>query len=154
MNNQEFNDFFNKGDYVPAFRHTETYLLAATAGFLLGNASEALTYVNALRARRGDPDLTVLSLNDLYLEFNTELNQEGEGFIVMKIFDNVDDELQLEGYRYLLPIPSDVLEANPDIAQKPGLLATFISPAGASGEYLPARQGENCSTMPLTVIKQ
>jgi hypothetical protein len=118
--NQEFNDFFSKGDYVPAFRHTETYLLAATAGFLLGNASEALTYVNALRARRGEPDLTVLTLDDLYLEFNTELNLEGESFFLMKIFDKVDEELQLDGYRYLLPIPSGVLEANPDIAQNQG----------------------------------
>lgn len=117
---QEFNELFNKGDYVPALRHTETYLSAATSGFLTGAVNDALGYINAVRERRNDESLSTIGLADIYQEFNTELYLEGESFFLMKLFNMVDEELQLEAYRHVLPIPTDVLAANPEINQNEG----------------------------------
>ena len=54
------------------FRLAEVYLIKAEAAFLLGNTSEALQAINAVRERAGVADLTTLTAQDLYNEWSYE----------------------------------------------------------------------------------
>jgi len=119
-NNQEFNDFFDKGLFVPVLRYTETILSNAEAAFMLGNNTEAFNSINMLRARRGQPDIANIGMDIILDQYKIELLSEGDMFLFLKRFDKANEELQLFDIRILLPIPQSVIENNPNLYQNPG----------------------------------
>ena len=119
-NNTEFNNFFDKGSYVPVIRYTESYLISAEALFKTGNTANALNYINALNARRGNPILTSLTNDELFLQWNTELMKEGSEFITLKRFDKALSVVQNYPHKLLLPVPLHFIISNVNLTQNPG----------------------------------
>ncbi len=119
-NNTEFNNFFDKGSYVPAIRYTESYLISAEALFNSGNTANALNYVNALNGRRGNPVLTSLTNDELFQQWNTELMKEGSMFITLKRFDKALSVVQNLPHLLLLPVPLPFIISNVNLTQNPG----------------------------------
>jgi len=119
-NNTEFNNFFDKGSYVPVIRYTESYLISAEALFETGNTTNALNYINALNARRGNPSLTSLTNDELFQQWNTELMKEGSMFITLKRFDKALIIVQNMPHLLLLPVPLHFIISNVNLTQNPG----------------------------------
>ena len=65
----------NNIDHID-FRLGEVYLIKAEAAFFLGNTTEALQAINALRSRAGVTHRTSLTVEDLYNEWEAELAHE------------------------------------------------------------------------------
>ena len=112
---QEFN-----WQFVPAIRYTEIILMYAESAYKLGQTQTALQLMNLLLPRRNMNPLTELSLNDIYQQWKMELKYEGCTFAYYKRFNKIQEELGLDVYRYLLPIPLQVIYANPYMIQNPG----------------------------------
>ena len=118
--NNEFNDFFTKGLYVPVMRLTEMYLIAAEASYNIGNPMEALNYINMLKARSGEPEIMSVQSADILEQWVAELESEGSTFNTLKRFDVAESELQIQPHKLLLPIPADVINSNSNMTQNPG----------------------------------
>jgi uncharacterized protein (TIGR02145 family) len=118
--NTEFNTFFDKGSYVPVIRYTESYLISAEALFNTGNTASALSYINALNARRGKPNLTSLTSDNIFQHWNTQLVKEGSMFITLKRFDRALSVVQNFPHKLLLPVPLYYLNINPYTTQNIG----------------------------------
>ncbi|AUP78753.1 RagB/SusD family nutrient uptake outer membrane protein [Flavivirga eckloniae] len=116
----EFNTFFTKGDFVPVIRYTETILSSAETAYYTTGQGAALNYINMLKQRSGETELVNVDLDIIYEQYKTELSLEGDIFLIMKRFSKAEDELQIQNYQFVLPIPLTVLDNNPDISQNPG----------------------------------
>lgn len=121
----EFTTFFTKGIYVPAFRFTETCLVMAHCRTELGDLAGALSYYNMLLVRRGLATLPSLGTQNnardlIYNQWRTELFYEGNIFITMKRFGKATTALGIPDFKLLLPVPSSVLNANPNVVQNTG----------------------------------
>jgi uncharacterized protein (TIGR02145 family) len=119
-NNTEFNNFFDKGSFVPVIRYTESFLISAECLFNTGNVSGALSYINVLNYRRGKPNLPSLTTNDIFQHWNTQLVIEGNMFTTLKRFDKALSIVQYSPYKLLLPVPLYYLNRNPNLTQNPG----------------------------------
>jgi uncharacterized protein (TIGR02145 family) len=117
-----FNTFFNKGVYVPVIRYSETFLVSAECNFNTGNQSLALNLINMLIARRGGTPITVNDLtNDvIYSYWRKDMSKEGNMFITMKRFDKALAVVQGMTHKLLLPVPMEIIIANPWMTQNPG----------------------------------
>ncbi len=134
-------------DYA-VFRYADVLLMKAEALFRLGQAGEALTLVNQIRARAGVADLTTLDgvlswdLDDdnavvpggeLFNEIGREMFAENhrrqdlirwgfwedvEKWLIP--FYNVGDQLELGAHARIYPVHRDKLDANPNLTQNPG----------------------------------
>jgi hypothetical protein len=65
-------------------RLAETFLYAAEANLMLGNSTEALTHLNAVRKRAGAAELNAISLQDILDEQARELAFEGRRWYMLK----------------------------------------------------------------------
>jgi hypothetical protein len=121
-NNTEFNDFFNKGSYVPVIRYTESYLISAEALFNSGNLTSAVIYINVLNARRGKPPIVSADLTTdiIFQQWETQLVKEGSTFITLKRYDKALSVVQNYPHKLLLPVPLSYLIKNPYLTQNPG----------------------------------
>ncbi|MEN8228187.1 MAG: RagB/SusD family nutrient uptake outer membrane protein [Bacteroidota bacterium] len=134
-------------DYA-VFRYADVLLMKAEALFRQGNAGEALTLVNQIRARAGVADLTTLDgvisfdINDdnevvpggeLFNEMGREMFAENHrrqdlirwGFWTdldkwLLPVNNVGDVVAYDDYTTLYPVHRDKLDANPNLTQNPG----------------------------------
>ena len=123
----------------PVFRLADAYLIYAEAvvrGGAGGDMATALTYVNALRERAyGDNsgDVSTLDLDFLLDERARELYWEAQrrtdlirfgkftgGDYVWEWKGNVEEGTATAAYRDLYPIPSNDINANPNLVQNPG----------------------------------
>ena len=115
-----FGQFF-QGSLVPVIRYAEVLLNSSEASFEVRNTSIALDQMNQIRARMGQDPLSILvppkSFSEQWL---TEYVQEGYVFITLKRYDLVENELGIESFRRLLPIPKIVIAENPGMFQNPG----------------------------------
>ena len=120
-------------------RLAEIYLLHAEALTMTGNTAEALKYVNAVRQRAGIAELSGNYSQDQMLdkvldERRLELVFEGHRFFDLARHDKIIDVhntiwkgdsyfLQrepLDESTIILPVPTGVLDKNPNIEQNPG----------------------------------
>lgn len=69
---------------IMVYRLAETYLIAAEASFRLGNNTDGLKYINAVRTRAKAKPLTSLTLQDILDEDARELAFEGERWFTLK----------------------------------------------------------------------
>jgi len=107
------------------FRLAELYLIAAEAHAQMGNPSEALDYLNAIRNRASLAPITTMNQNNILsailherrIEFFTE---QGHRFFDLKRTGKADNELSItkpnwETTDILLPIPESELILNPNL---------------------------------------
>lgn len=113
-------------DY-PLARIAEAYLIEAEAKYNLGDASTALTVLNALQTKRNGTVSTSIDMEEIYKERRRELY--GEGFAIGDIkrlqrpLERVGDEhwcdsdlksLPANSPRMMFPIPDNELKYNPN----------------------------------------
>lgn len=117
------NTQFPDNDYV-LLRYADVLLTKAEALFRLGQAGEALTIVNDLRATRGATQLSSLTEDDLIDERGRELwweNHRRTDLIRFgKFLDAWNEKPASEAFRVLFPIPEVAITNNPNLTQNPG----------------------------------
>jgi starch-binding outer membrane protein, SusD/RagB family len=110
-------------DYV-FYRYSDVLLMVAEAELRNGNMGAALPLVNEIRAQRGVPDLTNLTLDNLLDERGAELYWEGQRRTDLirfgKFLDAYNEKPVTGSERLLFPIPSTALASNPNLVQNPG----------------------------------
>jgi len=120
VNNFQFKRYYD-WQYVPALRYTEILLMHIEANYQKGETSNAMNWLNKLLERRNMTQLSEISLTDIYNQWKTELKIEGITFNYFKRFDKIQEELSInQVYKFLLPIPQQVLNLNPNATQNPG----------------------------------
>jgi hypothetical protein len=119
--NAEFNNFFNKGSFVPVLRLTEVYLILAEALIQTGNPQEAIPIINLLNDRRSIAPVTAATPNEIFQQWRTELTPEGSLWITKRrFFDKAINVVQNDPKKILLPVPQSVLIKNPNLTQNVG----------------------------------
>lgn len=125
-----------ESNYV-ILRLSETYLIAAEAGYKLGGnaATQGLIYLNEI-VKRGNPNNEVSMLNYTLDRVLDERSKEliGEGHRYFDLLRNgktiirkggyhlpsVDEEVNWNFYKCVLPIPEDQFIFSPEMEQNPG----------------------------------
>ena len=122
----------NSGNDFAWFRLGEMYLIKAEVEHVLGNDATALTWLNALRARRDAvaPPLAAMSDSVILRERLFELLGESkrrQDLIRFGAYTNRVDDPSLAGgkqarpdYYVLMPVPQSQIDANPRLCQNPG----------------------------------
>lgn len=119
---------------LPIFRYADVLLMKAECLLRQGNAGEALTYVNQVRARAGVTDFTEVTFENLLAERGRELFCEGHRRSDMIRFaDQIPADNPMNyyaprwekadvtpAYRSLWPIPQSKLDVNENLEQNPG----------------------------------
>ena len=119
----------------PLFRLAEQYLIYAEAtlqGGAGGSATQALAYVNLLRARAQATPLTSIALQDILNERGRELYWEGfrrtdlirfnqfvEGTYLWPWKGGIQSGTSVASFRKLYPIPSAEISSNTNLVQNP-----------------------------------
>jgi starch-binding outer membrane protein, SusD/RagB family len=113
-----FNDYFSGRDF-PVFRISEMYLIVAEAE-LSSNASEALTYINALRTKRAiagktaEMQLATVNIDKILEERALEFCAENIRWFDLKRTNKLETQIAhnknavtyFQSYHYLRPIPA------------------------------------------------
>ena len=120
---------FAYADNVPVIRKSEMHLNRAEANYQLKNESAALTELNAFKALRGLPAVTLSGnalLEEILLERMKEFIGEGHRFFDLKrygrgIVKTVPAvNLAFDDFKILPPIPQREVDGNPNIKQNRG----------------------------------
>jgi starch-binding outer membrane protein, SusD/RagB family len=110
----------------PIFRLAEMYLIKAEASLALGNAGDALTNINLVRARAFNPPKPLAAVNEAAIlqERLFEFAGEGKRRQDMIRFGHFTDVRQFKGqreaYRVLFPVPATQIQSNTKLTQNPG----------------------------------
>jgi hypothetical protein len=120
---------FAYADNVPVIRKSEMHLNRAEANYHLKNESAALTELNAFKALRGLPEVTLEGnelLEEILLERFKEFAFEGQRFFDLKrygrgiIKTTPAVNLSFEDFKILPPIPQREVDGNPNLKQNKG----------------------------------
>jgi hypothetical protein len=120
---------FAYADNVPVIRKSEMHLNRAEANFQLKNETAALTELNAFKALRGLPAVTLAGnalLEEILLERMKEFIGEGQRFFDLKRYGRAIVKttpavnLAFDDFRILPPIPQREVDGNPNIKQNRG----------------------------------
>ncbi|GAB2698438.1 RagB/SusD family nutrient uptake outer membrane protein [Mucilaginibacter koreensis] len=109
----------------PIYRYADLLLMQAECNVRLGNPAAALPFINRVRQRAGLPDLTTVTLDNLYDERGFELVFEGHRRQDMIRFGHYEDPREfvtapIPVTQRLFPIPTSAINANPNLKQNPG----------------------------------
>lgn len=117
-----YRDLIKKGDNIVVCRYSEILLIASEANLKLGNANQAIIYLNQVRNRNGRASINSSSnIEDALInEWKEDLKNEGLYFYALKRFDKAKLVLGVSENKLLLPIPISEMNANPKITQNPG----------------------------------
>ncbi|MBM3426571.1 MAG: RagB/SusD family nutrient uptake outer membrane protein, partial [Bacteroidetes bacterium] len=120
---------FAYADNVPVIRKSEMHLNRAEANYHLKNESAALTELNAFKALRGLPAVTLAGnalLEEILLERFKEFAFEGQRFFDLKRYGRAIVKttpavnLQFDDFKILPPIPQREVDGNPNLKQNKG----------------------------------
>jgi hypothetical protein len=120
---------FAYADNVPVIRKSEMHLNRAEANYQLKNESAALTELNAFKALRGLPAVTLSGnalLEEILLERLKEFIGEGHRFFDLKRYGRPIVKttpavnLAFDDFKILPPIPQREVDGNPNIKQNRG----------------------------------
>jgi hypothetical protein len=120
---------FAYADNVPVIRKSEMHLNRAEANYQLKNESAALTELNAFKALRGLPAVTLAGnalLEEILLERMKEFVGEGHRFFDLKRYGRgivkttPAVNLAFDDFKILPPIPQREVDGNPNIKQNRG----------------------------------
>lgn len=120
-----FSGAYDRGDYVPLVRLTETYLTSAEAYTFLGQSVQASDALNALKDRAGEaPVGTGLNSNEFleitFDQWEAEMDLGGVSFSILKRFGQATTRLTLQDTQLILPIPQDIIFNYSSATQNPG----------------------------------
>lgn len=117
-----YRELIKKGDNIVVCRYSEILLIASEANLKLGNANQAIIYLNQVRNRNGRASINSSSnIEDALInEWKEDLKNEGLYFYALKRFDKAKLVLGVSENKLLLPIPISEMNANPKITQNPG----------------------------------
>jgi len=125
------------GNDFPVFRYSKVLLMLAECYLREGKADQASDLVNEVRNRAGLSDLSNVSLDDIIQERRVEFFCEADRWDVLVRTGKAQDVMTAHGIRQkrerpvavgsssfstiqlLFPIPSDVIDLNPNIKQNP-----------------------------------
>lgn len=113
------------GNDFPIFRYSDVLLMKSELLLRLGNAGEALTYVNEVRSRAGVDGFTAVDYDNLLAERGRELSVEGHRRSDLirfgKYFDTRWEKTDVSPeYTKLWPIPQSAINVNPNLQQNTG----------------------------------
>ena len=120
---------FAYADNVPVIRKSEMHLNRAEANYQLKNETAALTELNAFKALRGLPAVTLAGnalLEEILLERMKEFIGEGHRFFDLKRYGRAIVKttpavnLAFDDFKILPPIPQREVDGNPNIKQNRG----------------------------------
>lgn len=120
---------FAYADNVPVIRKSEMHLNRAEANYHLKNESAALTELNAFKALRGLPAVTLAGnalLEEILLERLKEFIGEGQRFFDLKRYGRAIVKttpvvnLPFDDFKILPPIPQREVDGNPNLKQNRG----------------------------------
>jgi hypothetical protein len=120
---------FAYADNVPVIRKSELHLNRAEANYRLNNQTAALTELNAFKALRGLPEVTLSGnalLEEILLERFKEFAFEGHRFFDLKrngraiVKTTPAVNLQFDDFKILPPLPQREVDGNPNIKQNRG----------------------------------
>jgi hypothetical protein len=120
---------FAYADNVPVIRKSEMHLNRAEANYQLKNETAALTELNAFKALRGLPAVTLSGnalLEEILLERMKEFIGEGHRFFDLKRYGRgivkttPAVNLAFDDFKILPPIPQREVDGNPNIKQNRG----------------------------------
>jgi len=120
---------FAYADNVPVIRKSEMHLNRAEANYQLKNETAALTELNAFKALRGLPAVTLSGnalLEEILLERMKEFIGEGQRFFDLKRYGRPIVKttpavnLAFDDFKILPPIPQREVDGNPNIKQNRG----------------------------------
>ncbi len=118
----------NQNNDVPVFRYSDIILMKAEAILRGGTPTlgqTALSLVNMLREdRTTSPDLTAVTLDDIYAErcreFSWETWHRNDMIRFGKFEDSYGFKTDADPNHRIFPIPSTALSTNPNLQQNPG----------------------------------
>ena len=120
---------FAYADNVPVIRKSEMHLNRAEANYQLKNEAAALTELNAFKALRGLPAVTLAGnalLEEILLERFKEFAFEGQRFFDLKRYGRAIVKttpavnLAFDDFKILPPIPQREVDGNPNLKQNKG----------------------------------
>lgn len=108
----------------PIFRYGDALLMKAEVELRQGRPGAALNFVNQVRARAGVAALATLDEDILLAERGREMFAEGYRRSDLIRFGKYNDawweKPASQAFRNIFPIPTQQLDANPDLQQNPG----------------------------------
>lgn len=124
MNSQQVlpENVLKENDYVPFVTFTEVLLSASECAYRMGNAAEALNYLNRVRQARALPAVSEAGfIESLRATWQSELKGFGSYFAFLRRNDLAIGQLGIQGYQQLLPIPQQEIEkSNGALVQNDG----------------------------------
>lgn len=108
--------------YVPFATFTEVMLSASECAYRMGNTDEALNYLNRVRQVRGLPTVSEAGfIESLRFTWQSELKGFGSYFAFLCRNDLAVEQLGIQAYQRLLPIPQREIESTGGtLVQNPG----------------------------------
>lgn len=102
-----------ENDYVPFVTLTEVLLSASECAYRMGNAAEALDYLNRVRQARALPAVSEAGfIESLRATWQSELKGFGSYFAFLRRNDLAIGQLGIQGYQQLLPIPQQEIDSS------------------------------------------
>ena len=114
-------EHIDENSYLPLIQYSEILLLAAECSDKIGNTEDAISYLNQIRDRNDNTPSTPSSFESDLKE--TWKNTLKGGFSYLDFLNRnglTMNELNIQEYQMLLPIPSSEINLNPNVHQNPG----------------------------------
>lgn len=115
MNSQQASpeNVLKENDYVPFVTFTEVLLSASECAYRMGNAAEALNYLNRVRQARALPTVSEAGfIESLRATWQSELKGFGSYFAFLRRNDLAIGQLGIQGYQQFLPIPQQEIDSS------------------------------------------
>lgn len=115
MNSQQVlpENVLKENDYVPFVTFTEVLLSASECAYRMGNAAEALNYLNRVRQARALPTVGEAGfIESLRATWQSELKGFGSYFAFLRRNDLAIGQLGIQSYQQLLPIPQREIDSS------------------------------------------
>lgn len=115
MNSQQVlpENVLKENDYVPFVTFTEVLLSASECAYRMGNAAEALNYLNRVRQARALPAVSEAGfIESLRATWQSELKGFGSYFAFLRRNDLAIGQLGIQSYQQLLPIPQREIDSS------------------------------------------
>ncbi|NIJ44073.1 hypothetical protein FHR24_000512 [Wenyingzhuangia heitensis] len=106
-------------------RYSEVLLMLSECYNQTNNVTKAIEYLDKLRTRSQQPIISpTISKSELsktiFKQYQNELQLDGNRFYILKAFNKAIDELNIENYQLILPIPKSEIELNVNAKQNIG----------------------------------
>ncbi|SMO39370.1 Starch-binding associating with outer membrane [Saccharicrinis carchari] len=121
QSNNLYVNYVENIDFLPISRYSEILLLAAECNYRINDKQQGLAYLNMIRKRNKMANATISNFELLLKQtWKVELKGEFSYFAFLKRNNISQQELGIEPYQELFPLPQSEIYANPNLHQNPG----------------------------------